>query len=402
VLIYYVSWNLKGRIFSGDYRVRFEESLHLLNRTPIVSGGPWGVFYDAPCSMKGDLPAPGYPGKSMIFFSKPRQMPLLSRAVPCGPVLPALLALACLALLSACYPSLPREASRPGEALRKVHFFSPPFTDDMDFESLAVAVERNLLYLERLPDDTVFFYGSSPFTCRQVMESQRALLDLLSREKRPSHLNRKIRKLFFIYKATGRAGNSKVLFTGYFEPTFEAKLVRDSTFKYPIYRKPRDLIKIDLSRFREKFKGESIVGRLAGGTIVPYYTRLQIEAEKALEGKGLEIAWLKDPVDVAFLQIQGSGLLVLPGNRHMRVGYSGSNGHPYRSIGRYLIDNGLLEREKISMQSIRKFLATHPALVQKILNYNPSYVFFRVLERGPLGNIGVPLTPGRSIATSNA
>ncbi len=312
--------------------------------------------------------------------------------------LAGIIALISITLFSACHPTLTREAHKPEETLRRVHFFYPHFQDDMDLGSLAAAVDQNLLYLERLPENAVFLYGSATFTRQQIVETQRTLLDLLSKKKQAKQLNNEIRKLFWVFRATGRAGNNKVLFTGYFEPTFEARLVPDSTFKYPVYRKPGDLIRIDLSRFREKYKGESIVGRLSGDTIVPYYTRLQIEAQKVLAGRNLEIAWLKDPVDVAFLQIQGSGRLVLPGNKSISVGYSSSNGHPYRSIGRYLLENGLLERENISMQSIRGFLAAHPSLVQDILNYNPSYIFFRVLEKGPLGNIGVPLTPGRSIA----
>jgi membrane-bound lytic murein transglycosylase A len=310
----------------------------------------------------------------------------------------AILTLCFLSTLFACYPPPIREATEPEEALSRVTFFYPQFTDDMDLDSLVSAIDRNLLYLDKLPEEYPFSYGSDTFTCKQVKESEKALLALLSQDKQPTQLNRDIRNHFRIYKATGRPASAKVLFTGYFEPTFEARLTPDPVFRYPIYREPGDLIKIDLSLFKEKYKGESIVGRLAGNTIVPYYTRLQIEAQKVLGGRDLEIAWLKDPVDVAFLQIQGSGRLILPGGKTICVGYSGSNGHPYRSIGKYLLDNGFLEREEISMQSIRDFLAAHPALVQEILNYNPSYVFFRVLDKGPLGNIGVPLTPGRSIA----
>ena len=303
-----------------------------------------------------------------------------------------------LLLLAACRPAPVREATTAEDALERVRFFTPRFADDMNLESLATAIKRNLLYLNRLPQGALFSYGSTSVSCTRVIDSQQALLSLLSRTKSIRRLNKKIRKLFWIYRATGASGNNKVLFTGYFEPTYEARLMPDATFRYPLYRKPDDLLTIDLSSFRKKFKGETIVGRLEGTTIVPYYSRLEIEAQKVLGGKGLELAWLKDPVDVAFLQIQGSGRLILPGNRTICVGYSGSNGRPYRSIGRYLIDHGLLEREHVSMQSIRKFLTTHPALVKEILNYNPSYVFFRTLEDGPLGNIGVPLTPGRSIA----
>lgn len=334
----------------------------------------------------------------MSFSFNSRKICLPSRIAAFVRVLTAIIAFTFLSLLFACHPTLTKEASRSAEALSKVHFFYPQFADDMDLDSLAAAVDRNLLYLDRLPEDYLFSYGDATFTREQVLETQEALMDLLSQGKQVHQLNREIRKLFWIYRATGRAGNNKVLFTGYFEPTFEAKLIPDSTFRYPIYRKPKDLIKINLSRFREKYRGESIVGRLDGDSIVPYYTRLQIEVQKVLGGRNLEIAWLKDPVDVAFLQIQGSGRLILPGNKSICVGYSGSNGHPYRSIGRYLLDNGLLEKEQISMQSIRSFLAAHPSLVQDILNYNPSYVFFRILDKGSLGNIGVPLTPGRSIA----
>lgn len=268
----------------------------------------------------------------------------------------------------------------------------------MKLDSLSQAIQRNLTYLNGLPPGYVFYYGKQTFTSEQVLESQKLFLDLVSHTKRVTRLNREIRRLFWVYRATGSVGNSKVLFTGYYEPTFEARLKPDNTFKYPIYRKPDDLVKIDLSAFNKKYQGENIVGRFNGKTVVPYYSRLQIAEDKVLQGRHLEIAWLKDPVDVAFLQIQGSGRLILPDGRSLCVGYSGSNGHPYRSIGRYMLEKGLLDRDEISMQSIRKYLSEHPGVMEEILNYNPSYVFFRVLSSGPIGNIGVPVTPGRSIA----
>ena len=131
---------------------------------------------------------------------------------------------------------------------------------------------------------------------------------------------------------------------------------------------------------------------------MPYYSRKQIEIDKVLEGRGLEIAWLKDPVDADILQIQGSGRLKLPDGRTIRVGYAAKNGLPYRAIGRFLWKKGLLKREKISMQAIRKYLSEHPKLIDEVLNYDPSYVFFNIMESGPYGNINVQLTPGRSMA----
>lgn len=297
-----------------------------------------------------------------------------------------------------CYPVLKKEAQQPEEALREVRFFPPKFFDDMDRDSLILAVRRNFEYLDRLPLETMFHYGSETFTLRQVRGSQEAFLDLLSKGLDADQLNREIRKKFLVYWAAGRAEGRRVLFTGYFEPLYEGSLIPDEVFRFPLYRLPDDLIRIDLAPFGEKFTGETIVARIEGDKVLPYYTRYQIEAEKVLDGKGLEIAWLKDPVDVAFLHIQGSGRLRLPDGRNLLVHYQAANGRPYRSIGGYLIEKGFLTREEMSMQAIRKFLNEHPDILDEVLNYNPSYVFFQQEETGPLGSIGVPLTPGRSIA----
>ena len=297
-----------------------------------------------------------------------------------------------------CYPVLKKEAQQPEEALRQVRFLSHPFRDDLDSESLTLAVRRNLEYLDRLNPETVFHYGPHDFTIQQVRESQEVFLDLLSKGLDAGQLSREIRKKFRVYRATGRAGDTRVLFTGYYEPMYEGSLAPDETFRYPLYRPPDDLMRIDLSPFSEKFKGENIVARMEGKKILPYYSRYQIEAERVLEGKDLEIAWLKDLLDVAFLHIQGSGRLRLPGGRDLLVHYQASNGRPYRSIGRYMIEKGFLAREEMSMQAIRKYLTENPEVLDEVLNYNPSYVFFRQVENGPLGSLGVLLTPGRSVA----
>jgi len=297
-----------------------------------------------------------------------------------------------------CYPGLKKEAQGPEEALRQVRFFSPEFLDDMDRDSLTLAVKRNIGYLDRLGPDTVFHYGPHDFTIQQVRESQKAFLDLLAKGFDPEHLDREIRKKFLVYQTMGKVGDRKVLFTGYYEPVYEGSLVPDETFKYPLYRPPDDLIRIDLSLFSEKLKGENIVARIEGKKVLPYYSRHQIEVEGALKGKGLEVAWLKDPLDVTFLHIQGSGRLKLPDGKDLLVHYQASNGRPYRSIGRYMIEKGFLAREEMSMQAIRKYLTENREVLDEVLNYNPSYVFFRQVENGPLGSLGVLLTPGRSVA----
>jgi membrane-bound lytic murein transglycosylase A len=300
--------------------------------------------------------------------------------------------------LWACYPPLEEAPQVPEQALIPVKYFYPEFDDDMDFASLAAAIERNFQYLDRLDPEHVFFYGPHKFTCRQVRESQEAFLELVLDIQSSKELNREIKKGFNVYRAAGRVGNRSILFTGYFEPTYEARLTPDKVFKYPIYTLPRDLIKIDLSLFNERFQGQTITARIEGDKVLPYYSRKEIETGKALEGRNLEIAWLKDPVDVAFLHIQGSGRLNLPDGNSITAGYMASNGRPYHSIGRYMLDMGYMGDEGMSMQGIRDYFGEHPEVVEEVLNHNPSYVFFRILDNGSLGNIGVPLTPGRSIA----
>ena len=303
-----------------------------------------------------------------------------------------------VAIAIGCYPVLKKEAQQPEEALRQIHLFSPEFSDDMDPDSLALAVRRSVEYLDHLSPEIVFHYGPDEFTGKQVRESHEAFLDLLSKRLAPDDLSREIRRRFRIYQASGRVGDRRVLFTGYYEPVYDATLAPDEIFRYPLYRQPDDLLRIDLSLFNEKFKGENIIARIEGNKVVPYYSRRLIEEEGVLTGKGLEMAWLKDPLDVAFLHVQGSGRLRLPDGKELPVHYWASNGRPYRSIGRYMIEKGFLKREEISMQAIRKYLTENPEVLNDVLNYNPSYVFFQQVEDGPSGSIGALLTPGRSIA----
>lgn len=302
------------------------------------------------------------------------------------------------AAVFACYPAVLKRPQKAEDALKKVLFFYPLFEDDLHYESLALAVKRNLEYLDRLDPEKTFQYGSHTIPCRQVRDSQLAFLRLIEKNPSKERLNGQIKKHFQVYRVSRCLSDRKILFTGYFEPSYEGSTFPDNTFKYPLYRKPDNLLQIDLSLFNKKFEGEKIVARIDGKRVLPYYSRYVIEVEKVLQGQNLEIAWLKDPVDVAFLHIQGSGRLKLPDGRTLSVGYGASNGRQYRSIGKYLLKKGLMNREEMSMQGIRRYLSEHPEDIDEVLNYNPSYVFFRILENGPVGNIGVPLTPGRSLA----
>ncbi len=194
------------------------------------------------------------------------------------------------------------------------------------------------------------------------------------------------------------AGNRSGLFTGYYEPDVSGSRGRKEGFEIPLYRRPDDLITVDLGLFRSDLAGRRIAGRARGGNLLPFESREHIE-RGSLSGKGLEIAWLADAVDAFFLHIQGSGRIILEGGRVMRVGYAGQNGHPYTAIGRVLVKRGELDLEQVSMQTIRAWLAANPGRAREIMVENASYIFFREVEGdGPIGAFGTVLTPGRSLA----
>lgn len=175
-------------------------------------------------------------------------------------------------------------------------------------------------------------------------------------------------------------GDPPALFTGYYEPELAGSPVRTPNFAYPIYRKPPEL---------------------ADGAV--WHSREVIETQGILRGRGLEIAWLEDPVEVYFLMIQGSGRIRMPDGSVVRVGYGGKNNQPYRSIGQEMIRRGLMAESDASAQSIRSFVRRNPAVGAELLTFNPSFVFFRKLpdlpaDRGPIGALGRSITALRSIA----
>jgi len=137
-----------------------------------------------------------------------------------------------------CLPAVKKTEQTPEEALQEVRFLLLEFRDDMDRESLILAVRRNLEYLNRISSETLFHYGPHEFTCGQVRESQEAFLSLLSQGLDPAQLNREMANEFRVYRATGSAGDGRVLFTGYYEPVYEGSLSPDDTFRYPLYRPP--------------------------------------------------------------------------------------------------------------------------------------------------------------------
>jgi membrane-bound lytic murein transglycosylase A len=288
----------------------------------------------------------------------------------------------------------------PGELamVRRSTFSYPDFSDDLELDGLEHSILKSLVYLQRVPADRTYQFGEDRFEAAHLIKSLQVFLDFIRTNPSNRELKKFIRSNYIVYQSVGRDQKGEVLFTGYYEPHLSGRLYRDEEYRYPIYALPDDLIEIDLSAFNEKYDGENIVGRYTGKTVVPYYDRQQIDEEDALAGKAEPLAWVKDPVDVFFLQIQGSGKIFLDTGEVINVHYHGTNGRPYRSIGRLLIEEQKIPKEEMSMQKIRSYLQAHPEEMAPVLNHNPSYVFFKLEPEGPLGYINVLLTPGRSIA----
>ena len=205
---------------------------------------------------------------------------------------------------------------------------------------------------------------------------------------------------FTPYQLLQSGGGGEGLATGYYEPLLRGSRTQTSLYRYPVYGVPDDLVIVDMPAFGIDTREPRVRARLDGKRIVPYFERAQIEAGAA-QVRGREIVWVNDPVELFFLQIQGSGRIELDDGNIVRVGFAEHNGHPYRSIGRLLIDRGELPAERASMQGIKAWAQQNPHKLREVLDHNPRYIFFRELPAGlsgPLGALGVPLTARRSIA----
>ena len=204
------------------------------------------------------------------------------------------------------------------------------------------------------------------------------------------------------YFETAVVAGGEAFLTGYYEPEIVGSRTPAPGYAVPIYRRPPDLIDVDLGVFSNELKGKKIRGRVDRQALVPYYDRAAID-DGALAGKGLEIAWAADPIELFFLQIQGSGRLKLPDGQTMQIGYDSQNGRDYVAVGRALRDRGVLAPGEATMDGIIRWLRANPGEGRALMRQNKSYVFFRELKGpGPLGALEVPLTPAGSVAADPA
>lgn len=192
-------------------------------------------------------------------------------------------------------------------------------------------------------------------------------------------------------------GKDDGLFTGYYEAVLRAARTRQGRYQTPVYGVPPDLAVADLGLFKPELRGQRITGRVENNRFMPYPGRAAIT--EAADFKAPVLLWADDPVDVFFLQVQGSGRALLDDGAELRLAYAAQNGRPYTAIGRVLKEQGLLTEDKVTMASIRAWLRDHPGEQDSIMNSNASYVFFQINNgSGPVGAAGLPLTPERSLA----
>jgi len=295
-------------------------------------------------------------------------------------------------VLTGCGTSVPisplkqvEPAGKPTGALREVSFASLPGWDADNLQEAWPALLASCSKLAKKPSWTKPCAAAGKISPVDV-KSMRAFFE----------------RYFVPHQFIGADGSAEGLMTGYYEPLLRGARKRGGAFQTPIHRKPDDLLKIVPTSEHPDLKDLRLRGRLNGNQIVPYWSRGEIAQSNRMAGK--EILWVDDPVDAFFLHVQGSGQVQLTDTREtVRLAYADQNGHPYKSIGRYLVDQGEISLDQASAQSIKAWFKANPERQQELLNANPSYIFFKEEKltapaSGPKGALGVPLTGQRSVA----
>ena len=281
------------------------------------------------------------------------------------------------------------------------------FADDLDRASLEKAIMNQLQAMFEQELSTPVRLGAFTLTRGRLVETLEAFLEILQRDLPFEEFNKKISEEFVLYRVgKGKGENKKMLFTGYYRPVIQASPVRTSLYRYPIYQMPEQGLR------QVKYKnGIQLIGTHTGikqiresSSEKPWrrFTREKIDREGALQGQGLEVAWLKDDLERFFLHIQGSGMLEFPDGSRQGVGYQGSNQYSYTGIGKLMIRDGVIDISQGSMQGIKKYFIDNPQDISKYLYQNKRYIFFTLSDDGPRGSGGGELVGGRSIATDKS
>lgn len=252
--------------------------------------------------------------------------------------------------------------------------------------ALRAAIARSLSYL-RKPSARGRFPVQS-FTHERTVRTLEAFDGVLARDPSAAALRQEILARFDVYRSVGWNGKGDVQFTGYYTPVFEASRTPSATYRYPLYRRPPDLVLED---------GVPHGRRRPDGTVEPYPSRREIEEGGVLAGKGLELAYLRDPFDAYIVHVQGSAILRLPDGSELRVGYHGKTDRPYHSVADALLTDGRISRKERSLQGLRAHFRAHPEDLPYLYR-NESYVFFTESQGGPFGSLNETVTPYVTVA----
>ena len=297
---------------------------------------------------------------------------------------------------------------------KRVKISNLDICDNGNETQLIKAINESVNYLSNYKDK-VFIFNKKKISSSSLKISLTNLKNLIKQKHTIS--TKDLAKYFDIYTLSKKESlwnyiidlifhknenKDKFLITGYFEPELVASYKKTKEFICPIYERPSDLIQVYLPLFDKKLPSETIWGRVYNGELIPYFTRKELE-ERIKDGdlNVKPIAWLKSPIDLLMLQIQGSAVLDINGTKRF-IHYSASNGRPYVSIGKILLDKNLLPYSKLTWQDIKKWAERHPKEFTNIINKNPRYIFFKWEDKGPLGSLGLPLVPMRTIAMDHS
>jgi membrane-bound lytic murein transglycosylase A len=289
--------------------------------------------------------------------------------------------------LSGCFHSSHRASVKPLKSFDSVSISDIDFQDDLDPASLESAINHSINYYENAGRNKVYKIDGRTISAKQLKETLTAFRAILRDASNNADLKKRIHSEFNIYRITGSDSAGSVLFTGYYEPLLEGSRKRTEKFRYPLYRVPPDLV-----------KKENKIGRMKYGMFVSYYSRYEIDAEGVLQGKNMELVWVSDPVDLYSLHIQGSGKIKLEDGTILTVGFAQTNGRPFRSVTKFMLDKGKINSSEASYRHV--FLrGKSDKEIYDVLSHNERYTFFRFLDKDPVGSIGEPVTPDRTIAT---
>lgn len=267
---------------------------------------------------------------------------------------------------------------------------------------LVKAARKTLAYLEGAPPRT-FDIAGRRYASGMLVHSLAEVIRLSTEAATQEEFADGIRRGFDVFQSAGSDGAGKVVFSSYYQPVLSASRKRTQTHAVPLYRRPPDMLEVDLAAFGRGDGEDFLIARVdKQRRVLPYFTRADIDIKKALAGKGLEVAWLRSKFDALDLHIQGSGILRFSDGKEVLAKYAGTNARPFSSVGLLLVRAGLFSRDELTRGKLREYLHEHPEAEDWILASNPRYTFFELLplpaDGEPFGTIEQSLVPARSIA----